>query len=167
MVGWFWQWWLVVGVGGIVAIRVVDFLLFSFFGLVLIFFHCFCFLFFSSFSLVWLNFWQFILLISSCFAKQSFFFSNFFPHLFYLHIFMNVQDYVYVGGFFILSKCFFIIKKTTKNLFFFKNTFKYFDSRMVKFLKNKLYLYNLSILRKNHKNSFFYFLFCMHIGFHN
>jgi hypothetical protein len=75
---------------------------------------------------------------------------------------MNVRDYVYMGGFFILNKLFFLLlKKTTKNLFFFKNTFKYFDSRMAKFLKNKLYLYNLSMLRKNHKNSFFLF-FILH-----
>jgi hypothetical protein len=99
------------------------------------------------------------------FCQTKFFFSNlisnFFPHLFYLHIFMNVRDYVYMGGFFILNKLFFIIKKNNKKSFFFKNTFKYFDSRMAKFLKNKLYLYNLSMLRKNHKNSFFLF-FILH-----
>jgi len=36
---------------------------------------------------------------------------------------------------------------------------------MAKFLKNKLYLYNLSILRKNHKNSFFIFYFTCILDF--
>ena len=121
------------------------------------FFHYFCFLFFSFLSSVWLNFQQFILLISSCFAKQSFFFnliSNFFLWMF--RVMFTWEAFYYITFFFFLEN----------NNFFFQNTFKYLISHVAKFLKNKLYLYNLSILRKNHKNSFF-ILFRMHIGFHN